>query len=224
MARDYTSEFQALLPSGAAWPRDASSVSAEVARGLTAEFARVDERAAQLLLEMDPRTTTELIEDWERIAGLPDPCAAFAPTTIEGRRAAVVARFIGRGAGGPSVPFLIDLIVALGYDRDDIIVRRFHLPPFSCESACTDALNPDEVGWPFAWEVIVRHGALDLTLVCQISNRYALSHLSLEFAFPLFFFGHGIVSRAGSGVLTNPETGEQTALAEDELGTFYFGV
>jgi uncharacterized protein YmfQ (DUF2313 family) len=173
---------------------------------------------------MDPRSTTELIADWERIAGLPDPCANVAPTTLEGRRAAVVARIIARGAGGPSVPFLIDVIVALGYARDGIIIRRFAHPAFTCESACVDEAAEDVLGWPYAWEIVVRHGALDLTLVCQLTKRYALSHLHLDFAFPLFVFGDGVVSRAGSGVLTNPETGEQTALDEDELGTFYLGV
>jgi uncharacterized protein YmfQ (DUF2313 family) len=224
MARDYVSEFQALLPSGAAWPRATDAVATELARGLTAEFARVDDRAAQLLLEMDPRTTTELIADWERIAGLPDPCADSAPSDLAGRRAAVTARIIARGAGGPSVTFLTDVVAALGYDRAHIVIRRFAHQPFTCESACVDELNPETAGWMYLWEIVALHGNLDLTLICQVTNRYALSHLALTFAFPLFYFGDGDFSRAGSGVLTDPETGEQTTLAADTLGTFYFGV
>jgi uncharacterized protein YmfQ (DUF2313 family) len=224
MARDYASEYQALLPSGAAWPRAADSVSTELARGLTKEFERVDERAAQLLLEMDPRTTTELIDDWERVTGLPDPCAPSAPTTLEARRAVVVARLLARGAGGPSVTFLAELIVALGIDSADLLIRRFHRQPFTCDSACTDALDPAEVGWPYVWEVIVEHSELDASIECQLRERYALAHLALTFAFPLFNWGDGSFTRAGSGVLTNPESGEQTTLEANELGTFYFGV
>jgi hypothetical protein len=180
---------------------------------------------------MDPRTTTELIADWERIAGLPDPCADTAPSTIEGRRAAVTARIIARGAGGPSVTFLTDVIVALGYDRDHIIIRRFHHQAFTCESACVDELNPEDAGWPYLWEIIVRHGSMDLSLVCQITHRYGLAHLALtnegptvtNFAFPLFFFFDGGSSRATSAVFTDPVTGEKTNLGA-ALGTFYFGV
>lgn len=224
MARDYIAEFQALLPSGAAMPRAPDSVQTEFARAMAAEFARVDERAAQLLLEMDPRTTTELVADWERITGLPDPCLDSAPTTLAGRRAAIVSRLIARGDGGPSVPSLTDIIVALGYDRDHVVFRRFHHEAFTCESACTDALDPDEAGWMYLWEIVALHGALDATLKCQISDRYALAHLALTFAFPLFAFEDGTFSRAGSGVLTDPDTSEQVALGPDELGTFYFGV
>lgn len=224
MGRDYASALRALLPSGPFWDAPEGSVKLELIRGLTREFERINERSEQLLLEMDPATTTELVADWERVFGLPDPCLASAPTTIEGRRAAIVSRLIARGGDGPSVPFLTDIIVALGYARDHVVIRRFHHQPFTCESACTDALDPDEVGWMYLWEIIVVHGALDATLQCQISNRYALAHLALSFAFPLFFFGDGTFSRAGTGVLTDPETGEQTTLSPDELGTIYLGV
>jgi len=224
MARDYTSDYQAHLPSGAIWPRAADSVATEFARGQTIEFGRVDERAAQLLLEMDPRSTTELIDDWERVTGLPDPCVESAPTTLEGRRAAITSRIIARGNGGPSQTFLLEVLAALGYASSDVVIRRFHLPAFTCESACNDALNPDDVGWPFVWEIIAKHGALDQQLVCQFEKRYAPAHLALTFAFPLFSFGDGTFSRAGTGVLTDPATGDQVELAEDTLGTFYFGV
>lgn len=224
MARDYVSLYQALLPSGAAWPRAADSVATELARGLTREFERVDDRAAQLLLEMDPRTTTELIEDWERVTGLPDPCVKYIPATIEGRRQAVSARLLARGGQGPSVPFLTELIVALGYDADHLVIRRFARQPFTCESDCNDSLDPDDVGWMYVWEFELRHGALDGQVECQVTSRYALAHLALDFAFPLFFFEDGAFTRASAAVLTNPEMGDASALGTDELGTFYFGV
>jgi len=224
MARDYASDYQSHLPSGAAWTRAAESVATEFAHGLMVEFGRVDVRAAQLLLEMDPRTTTELVDDWERITGLPDPCVESAPTTIEGRRAAITSRIIARGNGGASLTFLREILTALGYASADVVIRRFHLSPFTCESACNDALNPDDVGWPFVWEIVAKHGDLDEQVECQFHNRYALAHIALRFAWPLFSFGDGTFSRSGTGVLTDPATSNQAELAEDELGTFYFGV
>ncbi len=224
MSIDALAGYQAHLPSGAAWPRAVDTNSTDFARGLSKEFERINARVEQLLLEMDPRTTTELIADWERITGLPDPCAEVAPTTIEDRRAAVTARIVARGNGGPGVAFLTTVMTTLGYAEADILIRRFHQQPFTCESSCTDALNPESAGWLYLWEVIAEHGAIDEQLRCQFENRYAFAHVTLTFAFPLFSFGDGVFSRAGSGVLTNPETGEQTTLDADELGTFYFGV
>jgi uncharacterized protein YmfQ (DUF2313 family) len=223
MSVEYAEQFQAHLPSGAAWPRAADSVSTELARGLTLEFGRVGERAAQLLLEMDPRTASELLPDWERITALPEPGPEGLPTTLEGRRAAVVARLLARGGDGPSVPFLTEVIAGLGYARDTITIRRFYRQAFTCESTCSDSTNEDELGWPYAWEIIVRHGAFDRWLQGQLKERYALAHLAVECAFPFFFFDDGTFSRAGAAVLINPETNERTALALDEVGRFYFG-
>src|SRR4051812_34799723 len=111
MPRDYVTHYLAQLPSGAVWPRDPATESVAFVRGLTKEFARIDDRAAQLLLEMDPRTTTELIDDWERVTGLPDPHLDAVPTTLDGRRAAVTARLVGRGStAGPGVDFLLSQI------------------------------------------------------------------------------------------------------------------
>lgn len=222
MARDYVADLEALLPTGGAWPRGEDTVYHQLNAGLAAEFARIDQRAADLLEEMDPRTTTELLPDWERVAGLPDPCTA-APTTLEGRRAALTARLISRGgwSGGPSVPFLTVLIEALGYDTP--VIRRFHRQPFTCESACNDSLNTDSAGWMFVWEFITRHGELDEVLMCQV-ERYALAHLGLTFAFPLFFFADGTFTRTGTAVFSDPQTGNQSALASGELGTLYLGV
>lgn len=223
MAADYTEKLKELLPPGKFWTRALTSVAHQLYTALAKSFGRVVDRAVDLEAEMDPRTTTELIEDWERIAGLPDPCTT-APTLLEERRAALTARIISRGgwSGGPSVPFLTSVITALGYAEEDILIRRFHLEPFTCESECDDFLYSDEGGWRFVWEVIVEHGALDAQLQCQI-DKYALGALGVTFAFPLMSFGDGVFSRAGSGVFTDPETGVQTTLAEDELGTVYLG-
>ena len=224
MSIDALAGYQAHLPSGAAWPQGTGTNARAFAAGLSKEFERIADRVEQLLLEADPRTTTELIEGWERIAGLPDPCASAAPDTIEGRRAAVVARIVGRGStSGPGVAFLTQVLATLGYAESDIVIRRAHHQPFTCDSSCVDPLNPDDAGWLYVWEIIAEHGDLDTELQCQILNRYGFAHLSITFAFPLFSFGDGTFSRAGSGVLTDPETEERVALDPDELGTFYFG-
>jgi uncharacterized protein YmfQ (DUF2313 family) len=221
MARDYFSHVKALFPRGAAW-NFAAPIFAQVAEAIAIEFDRVDARAEALLLEMDPRTTTELIEDWERVCGLPDPCAE-APTILADRRAAVTARLLARGDLSPSASSLQSMIEALGYDEADITIRRFHIDAFTCESECDDPLNTESAGWPFVWEFIVKSGSLDAVVVCEVS-RAALSHLYLTFAFPLVFFGDGTFVRAGTAVFYDPTDASESNLAANTLGTAYFGV
>jgi uncharacterized protein YmfQ (DUF2313 family) len=82
---DYAHAFLALLPRGQAWPRHAFSRLAQACAGLAQYWGFVDGRAADLLeRESDPRQTIELLPDWERAWGLPDPCFPEA-TTIEER-------------------------------------------------------------------------------------------------------------------------------------------
>jgi uncharacterized protein YmfQ (DUF2313 family) len=221
---DFVSLWQSFMPRGQAWTRSVFSVFHALAEAVAVEFGRIQARADGLLDEMDPRSTTELIADWERITGLPDPCAVAAPTSLDGRRAAVTARLVARGgwSGGPSVPFLTAVMVALGYAEAEIVVRRFHRPAFTCQSGCNAALNFTGAGWPFVWEFIVRHGELDEVLMCQVS-RYALAHLGLTFAFPLFSFADGTFARAGTAVFTDPVSGNQVAFNPNQFGTVYVG-
>jgi len=224
MARDYTEKLKEALPPGKAWTRRVGSWLHKLTAGASIEFGRVEGRVEQLLLEMWPGTAVETIADWERILGLPDTCAD-APSTLALRQAAAESAFVSRGGslGGPSVPFLTRLIERLGYTGDgDIIIRRFHFPAFDCESECTAALNPDEVRWPFVWEFVVKSGDLDEVLVCRV-ERNALAHLGLTHAFPIVMMDELTMSRTGVAVLHHPENQEETALADGEVGTFYYG-
>jgi len=105
-AAAYTTALSNLLPTGLAWPRQASSLLMQVVSGLAKVWgAWVDRRAADLLeLETDPRKTTELLPDWERNWGLPEEC--FAETfTIEQRRAQLLLKMTLMG--GQSRAFFI---------------------------------------------------------------------------------------------------------------------
>jgi uncharacterized protein YmfQ (DUF2313 family) len=111
--QDYAQQFLRLLPHGAAWPRHPLSTLVQTCEGLSDYWGFVDGRAADLLeIESDPRTTTELLPDWERNWGLPDPCVK-APQSIEARRLALVLKMTM--LGGQSRQFFIDVAAALGY-------------------------------------------------------------------------------------------------------------
>jgi uncharacterized protein YmfQ (DUF2313 family) len=125
-AADYAEGFQDLHPVGPAWPRaEAPAPGDTVPRGddealsdLTRGLAKiwgekVDSRAADLLfIETDPRQTFELLPDWERAFGLPDPCNDEVQD-LAARRAALIRKLTLLGRQDRQ--FFIDLAAGLGY-------------------------------------------------------------------------------------------------------------
>jgi uncharacterized protein YmfQ (DUF2313 family) len=111
---DYAHAFLTLLPQGQAWPRDPESTLARVCAGLADYWGFVDGRAGDLLeRESDPRATFELMTDWERNWGLPDPCIKSPATDLRLRRLILVEYMTLLGA--QSRAFFIGVAAKLGY-------------------------------------------------------------------------------------------------------------
>src|SRR5580765_5106997 len=111
---DYAEALLRLLPWGQAWPRHEDSTLVKTIRGLASYWGFVDGRAADLLeIETDPRLTMEMLPDWERNWGLPDPCFPES-TTIEQRRAMLMLKMTL--LGGQSRAFFTGIMKWLGYD------------------------------------------------------------------------------------------------------------
>ncbi|MEQ8585165.1 MAG: DUF2313 domain-containing protein [Thalassobaculaceae bacterium] len=108
----YRDQLLALAPVGQAWPRDPDARFPRLLHGLAGELARTHNRALDLIEEADPRTADEMLEDWERVAGFPDPCIPLA-SEAEARRLAVVGRLAARG--GQSAAYYTLLCAGLGY-------------------------------------------------------------------------------------------------------------
>jgi len=140
----YLVALQALLPPGAAWSRDSDAVLTQLLAGLATELARVDGRSGDLVAQLDPRTSDEMLADWERLLGLPEICA-LAVSTVQERRAAAYAKLTA--TGGASRQYFIDLAAALGYQIT--IVEYFR---FTAGSPAGYALTNDE-GWRHTWRV-----------------------------------------------------------------------
>jgi len=110
---DYAVALANLLPYGPAWPRHPFGVMMQVIEGLAGYWGFVDARAADLLeQESDPRYTIELLPDWERNFGLPDPCFKSA-LTIDQRHQMLLFKMTL--LGGQSRQFFIDMAAWLGY-------------------------------------------------------------------------------------------------------------
>jgi uncharacterized protein YmfQ (DUF2313 family) len=120
---DYKKAFLALLPQGQAWPREADTILVRTCAGLCEYWGYVDGRIADLLeRESDPRLTIELLPEWERAWGLPDPCYK-APQSIAERQAALVYKMTT--LGGQSRQFMIDAAAHIGYEISITEYRPF---------------------------------------------------------------------------------------------------
>ncbi|EPD9480332.1 YmfQ family protein, partial [Escherichia coli] len=139
---DYIRLLSALLPPGPAW-----SVSDPAIAGAAPSLTRVHQRADALMRELDPRTTTELINRWERLCGLPDECIPAGTQTLRQRQQRLDAKV--NLAGSINENFYLAQLAALG--RPDANITRYDKSTFTCSSACTDAVNAPE--WRYYWQV-----------------------------------------------------------------------
>lgn len=91
-ADHFLAQLLSLLPPGKAWAREFWTDIVAILDGCAPEFARVQARADQMLLELNPFKVEEMIDEWEAAWGLPDDCGVTTATTIEQRRAALLAK------------------------------------------------------------------------------------------------------------------------------------
>lgn len=160
LREDYLPVLRDLLPPGRMWSRESGTNLDDLLRALSYTFSAVARRGLELLDEADPRTTTELLPDWERAMALPD-CSP-GPTGLQERRDAIVAKL--NGFLDPNTTNLIAAAMAVGYT---ITIKTFK--PFVAGSAAGDSLYQDP--WQFAWEVRGPRGVDDALVECAMAQR-----------------------------------------------------
>lgn len=142
-AADYLAQLQALLPPGPAWGREQTAVLTRLLDAWAAEFGRLHGRVGSLMAEAEPRSTAEMLGDWERCLALPDACSTSASSFAE-RRAAVVAKLVG--IGGQSPAYYIALAASLGYA---ITITEFR--PHSVDDDVEYPITGE--AWAHTWQV-----------------------------------------------------------------------
>lgn len=120
----YRQLIQDLLPRGHLWEVLSQPKLKALLESMAVELARVDDRGQDALLEVDPRTTTELISDWERLVGLPDECTPIG-ATLEERRQLVLRKYTS--VGGLSAAYYEFLTEQLGYPSVVTDWRQFQV-------------------------------------------------------------------------------------------------
>lgn len=144
----WRAQMLSLLPPGLAWPRDDDAQLGRVMGGFAEEFARIEGRAAQLLDECHPISALEMLQDWERVLGLPDACVPVTGSIRE-RQMAAATRFAAEG--GQSIAYYTALAATLGFQVE---ISEFHA--FTADSDCTEMCCDDD--WSFVWQVDVVEG------------------------------------------------------------------
>ena len=146
--QQYLELLRNLLPPGAAWPTEDDSDLTRLLSAMADELARIHRRALELLEEADPRTTFELLDDFERMLGLPDECTDVIDN-IQERRDAIVQRLTS--TGGQSIAYFLGIAEAIGYEG--VTIEEYD--PFECgESQCGEPLNgPSAVRYEWRLQV-----------------------------------------------------------------------
>ena len=144
-ADDYRRQMQALLPRGLAWAFSPTAWLTRLLSGLSPEFARIHGRALDLIRESDPRTTVEMLAEWERALGLPDNCSNSLAPTLQGRRDDVLVKLVS--VGGQSRAYFIAVAARLGYT---ISIEEFQ--PFRVGRSRVDQ-RIYALDWTWVWRV-----------------------------------------------------------------------
>lgn len=122
----------------------AESVQSRVFLGMGDELALLQARIDQFVeLELDPATAVELLPEWERVLGLPDPCVTGAQT-LEERQLAAAAKL--RATGGQSRSYFLGIAEAAGAEVS-IVEHDVLRAGFRAGDRCTS------VNWLHVWDV-----------------------------------------------------------------------
>ena len=141
---DYVRLLKSLLPKGKLWEIAEQSNFKKLLEGMALEFARLHTRARQLIKEVDPRSTVELINEWETLTGLPDPCVSLTQT-LQQRRLAVVEKLTRIASLSPR--YYIEVANALGYEVSITEFKPFRVGA----SKMGESVNG--LDWQFTWRV-----------------------------------------------------------------------
>jgi len=152
----YKQLFRKLFPRGFAWDSKAveGTEFADFIAALSNEPCRVEERGFDFLDEMDPNTTFEMLDNWERLLGIPDECTPEGDPSLFERRVRVLQKLTT--GGGQNEAFFKLIAQQLGYDVDIFDVedfKDFRVGTARVGDALTNTTPSNEGGWAYTFSV-----------------------------------------------------------------------
>ncbi|MGA0569656.1 YmfQ family protein [Variovorax sp. VNK109] len=152
MSERWLAALQALLPPGDALTREPGANLTRLLGAVAELFGLTHEQLEDLRAQSsDPLQASEMLEDWERLLGLPDDCMVGVPLSLLERRSIALQRLTE--VGGQSRAYFIDLAARFGEPGCTITEFR----PMNCNDDCNDALYSEADR--FFWRVNVPHPA-----------------------------------------------------------------
>jgi uncharacterized protein YmfQ (DUF2313 family) len=173
-AEYYRAQLFQLRPPGPVWNWTVGGVLWNLALAIADGLVRLHLRIERLYLEADPRSTSELLPEWEATVGLPDGCIPGGGST-EQRRAAVNARLLA--LGGASESYFIGLAAAYGYTVTITYPAQHH---WRVHSPSAVSITTFKAGRSRANDPLRSWG--NQQLECLL-NRVKPAHTVLEFAY-----------------------------------------
>lgn len=153
-----------LLPKGWAWNDDPDSDTYKLIASIAEEFLRVHNRLEDLIIEIDPFQTNELLDDWDAMLGLPAPCWDDLELSSADRRQMIIQTLAA--LGGANSAYFENLLNNYGFN---VTVTPYFSPFLAGISRAGDRLTNGETyfragtaragdrlynsGWTFWWRV-----------------------------------------------------------------------
>lgn len=156
----YSEQVHGLLPTGRAWATEAGTGMARLVAALSEELARIDVSFGDLLPDIRPDTTRDLLPDWERVAGLPDSCSRGELTDILQRRAVLVDKVVAKPNLNPQT--FIDTARRYGVDIDVIELDQ-------ARAESVEGLDTSGGRWRYVWWIKLPAG--------EVRRFHVLSHV-----------------------------------------------
>lgn len=145
----YLGVIKKLLPKGWAWRSAPGSVLDNLLAAFASEPARLEGRGFDFLKEMDPNQTFEMLDNWERLLGLPDECTPDDELTLARRRLRVLQKLTT--GGGQSKSFYRRIANQLGYNIGVFDVENYSAFRVGRSRVGDPLTNTDE--WAFAFQI-----------------------------------------------------------------------
>lgn len=154
--KKYSNVIRRFLPRGHAW--QIGPFFNDFINSLSVEPARIEERANKFLDELDPNTTFEMLDNWERLLGIPDSCTPPGEITLSQRRVRVLQKLTT--GGGQSHAFYKLIARQLGYEVDVLDVvdfSDFRVGVSRVGESLSNSTEPDgetnAQGWAFTFMI-----------------------------------------------------------------------
>lgn len=170
----YEQQIRGLIPPGRAWRADPGTTLAALIAAIAEELNDIDTVAVNILEEIRPNTTFDLLPDWERVAGLPDKCSALG-ATVTVRRASLLEKLVTKPTLNISEferigrTFGVDIVVEeLDQTRAEALSAQLAMqtPP--------ETLDVTNGKWRFVWWITIPTSAdvVRLTTVSTVKTPF----------------------------------------------------